>query len=383
MERMEVLCDLLGRPQDRFDSAHVVGTNGKTSVTRISAAMLAEEGRSTGWLTSPHFESWGERVQVAGPGAPELDFQSAVEATAGACAEVVARLPEAGHPTQFEVSVAAGLLALAEAGVEVAVIEAGLGGRLDATNVIESKVTALVSVGLDHTEWLGNDELAIATEKLAVLTPGTSLVIGPLSPEVETLAVETADRLECELIPVSTPGEGGFPALNRAVAGEVAAVMLGRPVGEQARAIAGGHSVKGRLERVSTEPDVYFDVAHNRPGARALAGILPSLAGGRPVIGCLGVASDKDSEGMIEELAPGLAALVATVPGAVSGSPPGRQPTEPGTLAKTASRLGVDAEVVPDPTEAIRRASERARSCDGMVLVFGSHSLFSALDQDA
>lgn len=379
---MEALCDLLGRPQDSFDSAHVVGTNGKTSVTRISAAMLAEEGRSTGWLTSPHFEHWAERVQVAGPDAPVLDFQGAVEATAGVCAEVVARLPEAGHPTQFEVSVAAGFLALAEAGVEVAVIEAGLGGRLDATNVIESKVTALVSVGIDHTEWLGNDELAIATEKLAVLTPGTSLVIGPLSPEVEALAIETADRLECDLIPVSAPEEGGFPALNRAVAGEVAAVMLGRTVGESARAIAGEHSVRGRLELVSTGPDLYFDVAHNRPGARALAGVLPSVAGGRSVIGCLGVASDKDSEGMIEELAPELAVLVATAPGAVSGHPPGRQPTEPRVLAETASRLGLEAEVVIDPTEAIRRARERAQHCDGMVLVFGSHSLFSALDQD-
>lgn len=383
MERMEVLCDLLDRPQDRFDSAHVVGTNGKTSVTKISAAMLAEEGRSTGWLTSPHFESWDERVQVAGPDAPVLDLQSAVEATAGACAEVVARLPEAGHPTQFEVSVAAGFLALAEAGVEVAVVEAGLGGRLDATNVIESKVTALVSVGIDHTEWLGNDELSIATEKLAVLTPGTTLVVGPLSPEVEALAVETANRLECDLVRVTAPKEGGFPALNRAVAGEVAAIMLGRPVAEQARAIVGGRSVRGRLERVSTGPDVFFDVAHNRPGARALAEVLPSVAAGRPVIGCLGVASDKDSEGMIEELAPGLAALVTTAPGAVSGSPPGRGPTEPGRLAETASRLGVEAEVVPDPKEAIRRARERARSCGGMVLVFGSHSLFSAFDQDA
>jgi len=379
---MDALCRVLGRPQDRFRSAHVVGTNGKTSVTRLSAAMLAHEGRPTGFMTSPHFERWDERVQTVGATASRPDFEAAVEAVAGACREVGAELPELGHPTQFEVSVAAGFVALAEAGIEVAVIEAGLGGRLDATNVIDSVVTALVSVGLDHTEWLGEDELAIATEKLAVLEPGTTLVTGPLSPEVEAIAIETASSLGCDHIQVPVPQTGGFRALNRAVAAQVAGVMLGEPVNARTLEVASRFPLPGRLELVSRDPDLFFDVAHNRPAARALAGLIGPVADGRPVVGCFGVAADKDAGGMIEELGPALAALVTTSPPAVAGSAPGRGVADPRVLADMAADIGLVSEVSPEPAQAIELARQKAVEIGGVVLLFGSHSLAGVLDRD-
>ena len=379
---MTALCEALGRPQDRFESAHVVGTNGKTSVTRMAAAILADEGRPTGWLTSPHFSGWAERLGTGGPDVAPPDFERAVETVADACAEVGESLPDAGHPTQFEVSVAAGFLALADAGVETAVIEAGLGGRLDATNVIDSKVTALVSVGMDHAEWLGDDELSIATEKLAVLTPGSVLVTGPLAPEVDALAAGTAEALDCDLVRVSAPPEGGYPALNLAVAIQVANVLLGSPAEPSAAELARELVIPGRLELVSTDPPVIFDVAHNRPGARALAEALPAVAANRPVVGCFGVASDKDATGILEELGRGMASLVVTAPEAPAGSPPGRGPADPESLAEAALVLGIPVEISPEPARALELAREKARDVEGLVLLFGSHSLFGALDRD-
>jgi dihydrofolate synthase/folylpolyglutamate synthase len=344
--------------------------------------MLAREGRPTGFLTSPHFRRWDERVQTVGPVVSRPDFDAAVEVVAGACEEVEAELPDLGHPTQFEVSVAAGFVALAEVGVDVAVIEAGLGGRLDATNVIDSKVTALVSVGIDHTEWLGEDELAIATEKLAVLRPRTTLVTGPLSPEVEALAVETADSLGCDLVQVPDPGEGGFRALNWAVAARVADVLLGRPVSAPALEAALEFPLPGRLELVSRDPDLFFDVAHNRPAARALAGLLDSVTDGRPVVGCFGVAADKDARGMLEEIGPELAAVVTTTPPSVAGSPPGRGVADPVVLARMAADTGLPAEVSAEPVQAIELARQKAREVGGVVLLFGSHSLAGVLGRD-
>ena len=188
LDRIRRLVTALGMPQHRFASVHVVGTNGKSSVTEITAALLEAHGMRAGAYLSPHDERWRERIRIGGAEIDPDAFGAAAERVAQAVEVVDRALDEGEAVTQFEADTATAFVALAAAGVEVAVIEAGLGGRLDATNVLPSRVTVLTSVGLEHTEYLGDTELEIAAEKLAVLRDHSTLVIGPLAPEVEELA---------------------------------------------------------------------------------------------------------------------------------------------------------------------------------------------------
>ena len=173
---MRRLCTLLGMPQNRFASIHVVGTNGKTSVTRMTAALLEAHGVSTGAYVSPHITSWRERVLIRGEPISEEAFADALERTEQSAQVADRSAGDEGPVTQFELLTAAAFVAFAAARVQYAVIEAGLGGRLDATNVIPSQLTVLTSVGYDHTEWLGETLEEIAAEKVAVLRDHTTLV---------------------------------------------------------------------------------------------------------------------------------------------------------------------------------------------------------------
>ena len=234
---MHTLCTLLGMPQHRFASIHVVGTNGKSSVTRMAAALLEAHGIAAGACVSPHSSRWSERVLIRGEEIGEQDFAAAVQRTAETAETVNRKLEEGEAVTQFEVATAAAFVAFAAARVEVAVVEAGLGGRLDATNTIPSRVTVLTSVGLDHTEWLGESELEIAAEKLAVLRDATTLVVGRVAPEVLALAERTAAERGAELVRAAEdPGEelrlgaaGAFQRRNFALAMAAAEAYLGRP----------------------------------------------------------------------------------------------------------------------------------------------------------
>src|SRR5688500_12669681 len=205
---MHRLTTLLGMPQHRFASVHVVGTNGKASVARMTAALLAAHGVGGGCCLSPHIERWSERVLVRGAEIEPAAFAASVERTAEAAAVVNRSLEEGEEVTQFEVATAAAFVALASARVQAGVVEAGLGGRLDATNVIPSRVTVLTGVGLDHTEWLGETEGEIAAEKLAVLRDGTVLVVGRVSAEVAALAEQAAAARGARLVRApEDPGE--------------------------------------------------------------------------------------------------------------------------------------------------------------------------------
>ncbi|MBA3809342.1 MAG: bifunctional folylpolyglutamate synthase/dihydrofolate synthase, partial [Solirubrobacterales bacterium] len=178
LDRMRRLMTALGSPERSFQSIQVLGTNGKSSTTRMTAAILQAHGLRTGAYLSPHLVSYRERVLIDGG---ELGADSFAEgiARASAAAERVNRtLAEGDHITQFELLTAAALWEMADQQVEVAVIEAGLGGRYDATSVIEARVTALTNVGLEHTRWLGPRIEDIAEEKLAVLPVGGRLVLG-------------------------------------------------------------------------------------------------------------------------------------------------------------------------------------------------------------
>ena len=188
---MHRLNTLLGMPQHRFASIHVVGTNGKSSVTRMTAALLDAHGVAAGAMVSPHLRRWAERIVVRGEPSRAGGVRGRRRPTAEA-ADVVGRSLGEGDVTQFEVATAAGFLALAAARVRVGCDRGRAGGRLDATNTIPSQVTVLTSVGLDHTEWLGDTEEEIAAEKLAVLRDHSTLVLGRVSGPVRELAERTA-----------------------------------------------------------------------------------------------------------------------------------------------------------------------------------------------
>src|SRR3954462_6768006 len=225
LDRMHKLMTVLGLPQRRFASIHVVGTNGKSSTTRMVAAILERHGLRTGIYPSPHLRGFPERIEVAGQPLSDAAFAGAVERAAHAAELVDRTLPDGDEVTQFEALTAAAFHALASAGVEVAVIEAGLGGRYDATNVIPSKVQVLTSVGLDHTRWLGDTIADIANEKLAVVRDHGVLVIPPdLAPEAVPVAEEVAHEKHARIIRaqrdagVALAARGGFQRRNFALA---------------------------------------------------------------------------------------------------------------------------------------------------------------------
>ena len=207
LDRMWKLTTALGLPQRRFASVHVVGTNGKSSVTRMVAALLEAHGVTSGACLSPHSSRWTERTLVRGEEIAPQAWAEAVAQVAAAAEGVNRTLEEDEAVTEFEAATAATFVALARARVKAAAIEAGLGGRLDATNTIPSRVTVLTSVGLDHTEWLGETELEIAAVKLAVLHDASTLVLGRVSPQVRELAERvTGERAARLVVAPEDPG---------------------------------------------------------------------------------------------------------------------------------------------------------------------------------
>ncbi|MET0559982.1 MAG: cyanophycin synthetase [Solirubrobacterales bacterium] len=385
LERMRLLMTALGLPQHRFVSIHVVGTNGKSSVTRMTAALLEAHGIRSGACLSPHTERWTERTLIGGEEVDAAAWADAVEQVARAAEGVDRALAEGDAITQFEAATAATFVALARARVEVAVIEAGLGGRLDATNTIPSRVTVLTSIGRDHTEWLGETEAEIAVEKLAVLRDQSTLVLGRVSPAVEALAQEVAGERGATVVRAAEdPGpaielraRGRFQRRNFALAMAAAEAFLGDLDPDRVAAVAAGISVPGRLEQMSGDPPAYLDAAHNPDGAAALAEALPGLADGRPVIACLAVLADKDAEEMVAALGPALDRVVCTELPRAALEGHGR----PGAASRPAVQLraaceaaGLIAEAESDFATALRRARELAIAPpSGLLLVTGSH----------
>jgi dihydrofolate synthase/folylpolyglutamate synthase len=388
---MRMLSTLLGLPQNRFASVHVVGTNGKSSVTRMIAALLEAHGVSAGACVSPHAGHWSERVLVHGREIGDAEFAVAVERAAVAAETVNRSLEEGEAVTQFELATAAAFVALASARVQAAAVEAGLGGRLDATNTIPSKVTVLTSVGLDHTEWLGGTEEEIAAEKLAVLRDHSTLVLGRVSPAVAALAERTAAERGAEL--VVAPGDpgpgvrlrapGGFQRRNFALACAAAEAFLGELDGERAAAVAAGLEIPGRLERVAGDPPALLDAAHNPDGAAALAEALPEIAAGRPVVACLAILADKDAKAMVEALAPVLSQAICTELPAFPADGPKcgarvdisarRRAFSADDLVRICSDAGLAAEAEPSFEAAVARGRELARESGGLLLIAGSH----------
>jgi len=383
LDRMRRLMTALGNPQLKFESVHVVGTNGKSSTARMIAGILAGHGLATGAYLSPHLVSFGERIRIQDGDLEQAAFGAAVGRAARA-AELVNRASGGEDPvTQFEALTAAAYSELARSGVEVAVIEAGLGGRYDATNVIASKVQVLTSVGLEHTRWLGPTLTDIAAEKLDVVQPGATLVLGygldqAVQQVAERVAAQRGARVaRAGLDPgVAVGAPGTFQRRNFALARAAAEAYLGRLNDAAVTAAAAEIRVPGRLQEIAQAPLTLVDGAHNTDGMLALAESLPELVAGHDrVVATLSILDDKDAAGMLSALAGGRVRIDAIV--FTSSQNPRALP--PPTLQSLATQVGgPPSEIVPDALRALARARELAGPA-GVVIAAGSLYLVADL----
>ena len=277
LDRMRRLMTALGNPQLRFQSIHVVGTNGKSSTVRMTAAILRRHGLRTGAYLSPHLVSFAERIRIEDEDLEPAEFAGAIQRAAHAAELVDRSLGPDDRVTQFELLTAAAYSELARQGVEVAVIEAGLGGRYDATNVIPSRVQVLTSVGLEHTRWLGPTITAIATEKLDVVQPGATLVLGyGLHPDAVAVAERVAGNRHPPARIVHAGADPGVPLTalgpyqrrNFALARTAAEAYLGELDPNAVATAAAEMLVPGRLQVIDEEPLTLLDGAHNPDGMR-------------------------------------------------------------------------------------------------------------------
>ncbi|HEU0019103.1 MAG TPA: cyanophycin synthetase [Thermoleophilaceae bacterium] len=388
LERMHRLTTALGMPQRRFAQVHVVGSNGKSSTVRFVAALLERHGLRSGSYTSPHLKRFRERIEVGERPISAERFAAAVQRSAEAI-ELVERAAAGDETvTQFEALTAAAYHELAASKVDVAVVEAGLGGRFDATNVIPSKVQVLTGVGLEHTRWLGPTIADIAAEKLAVVRDHATLVIPPdLDPDARDVAEQVVADRHARLVVAPGPDEadipgelrarGSFQRRNFALACAAAEAFLERSLDRAAVASAAVETrVPGRLEVVFERPLTLYDGAHNPAGAAALAAALPEVvANRRPLVLVVSVLEDKAAADMLVPLLPLADHLIFTRcanPRALS----------PATLESLAQQLdGPEAEVVPDPHAALDRARTLA-GATGAVLATGSIYLIADLVRD-
>ena len=384
LDRMRRLMTVLGHPERRFDSIHVVGTNGKSSTTRMIAAILRLHGLCAGAFLSPHLVSFGERIRTDDADLEPSAFAAAVQRAARAKELVDRSATDGDEVTQFEVLTAAAYSELALRGVEVAVIEAGLGGRYDATNVIPSKVQVLTSVGLEHTRWLGPTIADIAQEKLAVVQNSGTLVLGSgLHPDAEAVAMQVAaDRGARIVRPDADPGVvvgalGSFQRRNFALARAAAEAYLGALDSCAVAAAAAEVRVPGRLQVVDSDPLTLLDGAHNLDGMTALVQSLPEIVAGRDrLVAVVSILDDKDAAGMLATLLPASDALVLTH----SKNP---RALPPPTLQSLSGQLhGPPSEVVHDPRAALARARDLAGP-GGVVLATGSLYLVADLIRPA
>jgi dihydrofolate synthase/folylpolyglutamate synthase len=394
LEGVRELMGVMADPQKQYPVLHLTGTNGKTSTARILTALLQAKGLSVGTITSPHLERVNERITWNGE--PISD---------GAFAEMVTALAELEpllqhRPSWFELVTAAAMRWFADIAVDAAVVEVGLGGRYDATNVADGVVAVVTNVGLDHMEFLGPTREDIAVEKAGIVKPGSTLVLGETDPAIAAIfeqagAATTWKRdvdFGCStnavahggrLLDVRTPGarysdvylalHGAHQGDNAAIALAAAEAFFAEPLTEDvvAEAFATVRS-PGRMEIVSRRPLVVLDGAHNPAGAQAAAATLDeefATDGGRVLVfGCF---TGKDPEEMLRALGAANAKLVVAV------APPWPRAVPAEEIAAAATALGVPTVATETVADALRVALDAAGE-DDLVLVTGSLYLVGA-----
>jgi dihydrofolate synthase/folylpolyglutamate synthase len=374
LDRVHRLMELMGDPQHSYPVIHITGTNGKGSVARMVTALLAARGLNVGTYTSPHLERLNERM--AWGGEPIAD---------DALAEVIAAVAELeplleSPPTYFEILTAAAFRWFADVAVDVAVVEVGLGGRWDATNVADGQVAVITNVSLDHAETIGPELTDIATEKSGIVKPGATLVLAETDPDLRAIfdaagAAETwmlgaqfrcsANRLahEGRVVDLVTPGaayegvylpvHGPFQGDNAAVALAAVEAFFGAPLAPEVVAEAfAGLRLPGRLEVVSRHPLCVLDGAHNPAGGVAATAAVKEAFGpvitGRILV--IGLLEGRDPDEMLRCFDAAGARLVVTCP------PPSPRALPAATVADAARALGVPAEETTSVAEALATA---------------------------
>ncbi|WP_299574042.1 folylpolyglutamate synthase/dihydrofolate synthase family protein [uncultured Williamsia sp.] len=401
LDRIAALMDLLGSPQRGYASIHIAGTNGKTSVTRMIDALLTALHRRTGRITSPHLQLATERIAVDGRPITPRQYVDAFRDLEPYVTMVDDSSVGAGGPrmSKFEVLTAMAYAVFAEAPVDVAVVETGMGGTWDATNVIEPSVAVITPIAMDHADYLGDTLTKVAGEKAGIIKPAVDDIV-PVDPiavlatqEPEAAAVLMARVAETDVVVARQDSE--FRVLERrtAVGGQMVTLQgLGGVYDEVFLPLHGAHqaanavlalaaveaffgagadrqldidavragfaavTVPGRLERVRSAPAVFLDAAHNPHGAAALARGLTEEFDFRRLVGVVGVMGDKDVLGMLTALEPVLDEVIVTN----NGSPRALDADTLGDLAATVfgeDRVQVR-EFLPDAVEAAVIAAE-------------------------
>jgi len=406
MRRVEKALDYLGDPQDDLRVIHVTGTNGKTSTSRMAASLLSAHGLKVGLFTSPHLHTLRERIQVGGVPLDQAELVRLWHIVAPAIHRVDAYSARIGGPRMnfFEVLTVLGLVAFSTARVDVAVIEVGIGGARDATNVCEGEVAVLTPMGIDHSEYFGGTIEGVAKEKTGIIKSHATVVTAVQADEVATIVTAVARRasatpiwegaqmsvISSEPVPggrmmtlataadtypdLFLPMHGAFQVHNALLALAAVEAFLGRgvPCSLDARTVAAGFaaaSSPGRLEVAAHAPLVVLDAAHNPHGVAALAGAAREVLGGRPTVGVIAVLADKDARGMLE----GVSALVDRVVVTCTSS-------DRALSVDALERLAIDAlgahrvQRAADVSLAIAKARDLAGP-QGAVLVTGSITL--------
>ncbi len=390
LERVALALKSLGDPQKQFAAVHIAGTNGKGSVAAMLHAMFSTAGYRVGLYTSPHLVSFTERIRIGAETIAEAEVVDlAHEIRAAATIRGI-------DLTFFELITVMAFLHFARRGVDLAVVEVGLGGRLDATNVLDPEVAVITSIGLDHEEFLGNTVASIAGEKAGIIKPGRPVIVGPVPHAAYDVIERTATQrgtaafwagrdfsvsdtmpfwfsgMGCKLGDLTLALRGAYQRGNAAAA-IAAAVQLRRtfPITDAAvqRGLAGVRW-PGRLDVVQTAPLVVLDGAHNADGAATLRNELPPIVGARPVHLLFGVMRDKRWQRMVEALGPMVSSATLT-----TALPPRAE--SPELLARAFERYCPVA-VVPEPVQALGTLMQSVDS-DAAILVTGSLFLVGAI----
>ncbi len=400
IERMRWLCRALGQPQQVAPAVHVTGTNGKGSTAKMVSALLSASGAHVGLYTSPHLVDVTERIALDNAAITAERFVALVDALGPTFAAAGAALGES--VTHFDVLTSMALVAFAEAGVDAMVIEVGIGGANDDTNVVDAEVAVVTNVDLDHARYLGATREEVAAQKAGIIKRSAVAVLGEVDRGVlgilEARCAEvgaTPWRLGREVrvlahapapggrdVVVATPGgryevrvplRGAHQAANAACALAATEAFLGAPIpGPVVAAAMAAMANPAHLELFGDGPAAAVDVAHNPHGAAALAASLTEAFSDRPRVLVFGVSPDKDAATMLERLADHVAAGVFTQ----SPDAPHRPPTE---LAAMARSLGYpEAEVATHPLDALGVARDRAAGGE-LVVLTGSHYWIGAV----
>jgi dihydrofolate synthase / folylpolyglutamate synthase len=407
LERISALVELLGDPQRGYPTVHLTGTNGKTSTARMVDALLTEIGLRTGRYTSPHLQRATERINLDNrPVTPERYVD--VYRDVAPFVDLVDRRGDGPAMSKFEVLTGMGFAAFADAPVEAAIVEVGLGGRWDATNVVDGTVAVVTPVGVDHAEYLGSDIVGIAREKAGIIKPDAVAVLAAQDPAVAQVLLERCAEVGAQVaregsefgvrerelavggqrlvlqglgatyddvfLPLHGEHQGGNAALALAAAEALVGAGPRQALDPDAvRAAFAGVISPGRLERLAAGagvPTVLVDAAHNPHGARALAATLTTEFRFTRLIGVVGIMRDKDARGLLAELEPVLNEVVVTA----NSSPRAMDPDALGALAVEVfgpDRVSVEPELGAAVEQARELAEEGGESGVG-VIVTGS-----------